>query len=411
MESSQVRLLAVLAAVLLALTAVLWFGEPPSASDVFDPDATALVVEPLDITKATSIRLEQALGEQQGTLELAKREGIWHVDAPYQADADPGAVIDLLDAVRESTKGIPVTGEAASFGLEPPAATVTVGLEDGTTRVLAVGNVTPDGAHTYARAADGTLAAVSGRPAEEMLKRPNEYRDHRVFRYAPGDVTRISVASDLGTLEATKSDAGWFLTGYSRADLDELDNWVVDFLNLQVDLFLDLEAAEPESPRYVVEVETDAGVQRMFVGRDTPYGPLIFFKDGLNGTMDPQLLRMLERGPTDVGVADAFPFDDSVTRIVLSGARDATLVPEGDSWAGAPDAEAVLAVLHAAQLTYKAAPPVWTGPELTVELVGDTRHVIEVGPPDADGFRAVRDTAGGSAVRVPIDEVDALFGS
>ncbi|MCB9676811.1 MAG: DUF4340 domain-containing protein [Alphaproteobacteria bacterium] len=407
MESRQLRLLAALTAILLALTALLWFGD--TTADPYDPNATAEVVDPIDITLATRLRIVQSLGDRDATLEMEKADGIWRVTAPYQADTDPGAVVDVLDAVRESTKGIPVSGEPSGFGLEPPAATVTVWMEDGSERVLAVGNVTPDGAHTYAVAKDGTYAAVPGRPGDPLLRRPNEYRDHRVFRYEPGDVTRIAIESDLGRLEATKFDAGWFLTGYSRADLDALDNWVVDFLNLRVDLFLDLEAVRPEDPRYTVEVETSAGVQQMYVGRDTPYGPLIFFRDGLNGTMDPGLLDMLSRGPRDVGAADAFPFDDDVTRITLSGARDAVLEPSGDTWAGADDAERVLAVIQTAQLAYKADAPTWTGPELTVTLDGATRHVIEVGPPDAEGFRAVRDTGGGSPVRVPVDELEDLF--
>ncbi|MCA9572664.1 MAG: hypothetical protein KC656_32715, partial [Myxococcales bacterium] len=150
--------------------------------------------------------------------------------------------------------------------------------------------------------------------------------------------------------------------------------------------------------------ETPAGTQRMQVGRDTPYGPLVLFGDGLDGVIEPGLLAMLERGPTDVGETTAFPWDpDAVVRVRISGAREAVLEPP---WSASP----AITALSSAQLVYRRDPPVWTGPELTVVLeTAGAEHPVEVGPVDAEGFRAVRDVLGGEPMRVPAEELEPLF--
>lgn len=404
MDSAQVRSIAVLAAVLLALTGALVFWEPaPSAGE---PDATARVVEPTDPTRAVAATIAQASGERQDTIVLEKEDGIWRVREPFQADADVERVIGVLDAVRESERGLPVEGSPEAFGLAPPQVVVDVTMDDGSNRRLALGNVAAVGWRTYALAADGTVAAVRGKPGEELLRRPGEYRDHRIFRFRPEEVRRVMVESANGRLEATKSDAGWFLTGFGRVDLVELDAWITDLLTLRVELFLDLEHETVADPRYLVEVETADGVQSMRVGRDTPYGPLAFWGDGLDGVIDPPLLRMLDRGPTDVGVSDAFPFDpvDTVA-IVMSGAVERRIERGPDGWGEDPVAGAV----RHAQLVYRATPPAWGAVELTVVLEGERTRTVEIGPVDADGFRPVRDTGGGAAMRVPADELEPLF--
>jgi len=411
LERRQLRLLGALAALLLAMTLLLWFGEAPETPDPYADSDSIEVVAGFDLGAVVSMRLIQQLPDRASTVEFSKVNGEWRVDSPYSAPADPEAIVSMLDALRESERGVGVDGQPAMFGLDPPSARLVVKLGDGSERSLGVGNVAPDGARTYVAGPLGGVAAVRGTPGEPLLERVNEYRDHRVFRFDPGAVTRVSVASDLGKLEATKSDMGWFLTGFGRVDLNALDGWVVDLLSLRIDLFLDLDAAKPEVPRFTIQVETADGIQNMYIGRDTPYGPLVFFGDeGLNGTMDPGLLRMLERGPTDVGVAEAFPFDETVRRVRLTGARELEITRQGDGWTGSSDAAVVVGALQAAQLTYKRSPPVWQGAVLTVEIEGDQTHHIEIGQPDEEGFRAVRDVDGGEAVRVPVGELSAVFG-
>ena len=169
-------------------------------------------------------------------------------------------------------------------------------------------------------------------------------------------------------------------------------------------MFLDLDHETIDDPKFVVEVHTGDSMQRLFVGKDTPYGTLALFKDGLDGVIHPELLKMLERGPTDIGSSKAFPFDEQTLGVKLTGVRQGNLsLPLASQ-------SALRRALEASQLVYQRYPPAWTEAELVVHLKQPKRvDVIEVGPVDADGFRAVLNKAGGAPMRVPADELEALF--
>lgn len=404
MEARQLRLLAVLTAVLAAAVAVLWLAEPPG--EEADADATAVIAAGFDPADAVAVTIERSPGDDPDVVELEKRDGSWFVNAPYQAAADVDQIVAVLRALGHLKLGVPVQGDPAGFGLAPPVARATVKLRDGTEQQYTFGSAAPVGFRSYLLARDGSVAAVSGKPSEELLKRVAEYRDHRVFSYAPGDVVRASITSSQGVLQARKLDQGWFLDGFGRVDLDALDSWLTEMLALRVDLFLDLDHETIEQPLFIVEVETPAAVQRLFVGRDTPYGKLVLFGDGLDGVIPHEILQMLERGPTDVGVSEAFPFEPtSDTRITLSGVREATYTQSEGEWS-AP--MAVLDVLRDAQLVYRREPPQLESADLTVRIEGARGlRTLEIGPA-VDGFRAVRELPG-EALRVPVEELAPLF--
>lgn len=404
MEARQLRLLVVLTAVLAAAVAVLWLAEPPGEER--DEDATAQIAAGFEPAQAVRVRIERSPGSDPDVVGLAKQDGMWFVTEPYQAPADVDRTIAVLRVLGQLKWGVPVQGQAESFGLEPPVVRATVTLEGGEEHTYTFGSTAPVGYRSYMRAQDGSVAAVDGKPSEELLKRVAEYRDHRVFTYAPGDVVRASITSTFGTLQARKLDEGWFLDGFGRADLDAIDNWVTEMLNLRVDLFLDLDDETIDQPLYIVEVETTEATQRLLVGRDTPYGKLVMFGDGLDGVIPHEILQMLERGPSDVGVTHAFPFEPtSDTRIVLSGAREADFTQLEGEWTAPFE---VLEVFRQAQYVYKLEPPALDEPDLIVRFEGSRgERVVEIGPA-VEGFRAVRERPG-EALRVPVEELAPLF--
>lgn len=396
MDARQIRMFGVLVGALVMLLAVLWVGPSPQEED------GSAVHAGFSLDAAVSVRLERA--GAGGVVELSKEDGVWWVRRPFDASADPDVVFGVLEAIQSARRAhVLDDGLPADFGLAEPTVTAIVGLADGTERTLTLGARAPVGVRTYALTSDARIGVVDGHPADLLTKRPAEYQDHKVFRFRPDEVERVRVRSALGTLEATKQGQDWFVTGYGHADLDALEDWLIDLLRLRVDLFLDLDHTTLDDPRFEVEVVTSEGVQRMLVGRDTPYGPLVLFKDGLDGVVEPGLLAMLERGPTDVGVAEAFPFDpETTTRVELSGERTATLEPP---WAEVPAARS----LQHAQLTYRLDTPQWSTTSLTVRLIGQREQTFEVSAPDGEGFRLIRDVTGGDPVRVPDEEVADLF--
>jgi hypothetical protein len=355
-----------------------------------------------ELGSAREIHLLRRVDERAESVRMAKRDGIWWVTDPFEAEADPDVVFGVLDAVASVGAPDPLpAGDPADFGLAPPQVEATVTLADGSTRELILGRKAPVGVQTYIQRGSD-VAVVDGHPGDLLAKRANEYRDHKIFRYAPGDVTRVRVASALGVLEATETAEGWFLTDYGPVDLDALDDWIVDLTRLRVDLFLDLDHETIDEPRFTVEVETPAGVQRLLVGRDTPYGPLVFFGDGLDGVVDPGLLAMLERGPTDVGRSSVFPFaPDRTARVEVVGER--VVEPPFDL------ADPFVGMLRDAQYTYRRDPPAWTTVDATVIIEGPRGATLDVGPVDDEGFRPVRQQGSVTALRVPADELAPLF--
>ncbi len=394
MHPTQLRLLGALLGAGLVLAALAWVLPEGGRAEGLP------VHRGFELGDARSLVLDRREG---GQVRLEKRDGIWWVTAPFESQADPDLVFGVLDAIRGARWGRPVRGELVQFGLEPPVVTAVVEVEGAEPVRLVLGDTAPVGLRTYARV-DGEVLVVEGHPADLLTKPPREYRDHKVFRYDPGDVRRIAVQSPGGLLEAIKGEHGWYLTGFSRVDLDALDDWIVDLLRLRVDMFLELDEATIDDPRYRVEVETSGGVQRLQVGRETPYGTLVRYGDGVYGVIHPDVLAMLRRGPTDVGDPNVFPWDpDHVERVRLEGAVERVLTPP---WEPSP----LITALETAAFVYRRDPPTWTGAELTVYLEGGGKiHPVALGPIDAEGFRPVRDLLGGEAMRVPADEVAPLF--
>lgn len=411
MDPRQARQLLVLTTVLVGLVATLTFWEAPDAPA--DPAATA---EVWAVEADAVVRVE--VDRRDDRLVLQREGERWRVLEPFEADADPGEVAELLDALAAVRRGVPIPAdEPADFGLgADPVARVAVVLEGGAREALVVGDPAPVDHRTYVQGADGGVVAVDGRPSDLLTQSASWFRDHRILRFQPEDVRRVTLSGPEGTLTVHGQGRRWWLDGFARADADAVDDLVMGLLDLRFDTFDDV-GDPPEPPVRTALVELEGGEPvRLLVGEPGPGGTPVWTHDGREGRALTAALALLGQGPTDLGDDQAFPLDvhDADAVIVTRGGRRWEARRQGFEWsAGEAAADAVRGAvdrLAAAGIHYRREPvPAVTDTWATVEVHdGGETWTVDVGQVLDDTWRVARDRDGGEPYLVPLDDLAVL---
>jgi len=147
----------------------------------------------------------------------AKREGDgWQLLEPVQARGDRTPVEETVNSVvtarmdREIEANPKAPGD---FGLDKPAAEVTLRLKDGKQIGLALGAKSPTGVWVYAREAGKPAVFVVGESILRDATRPfAEFRDKTVLAFDQKDVTAVEVVARDDTLNLQQADGRWKLT-------------------------------------------------------------------------------------------------------------------------------------------------------------------------------------------------------
>ena len=203
-------------------------------------------VRTLDITGPEGdYALEKdARGDWAIVRPLRTRAGRWSVDA----------LVGALEGLRMESVASENAGDAKPFGLAPPARTVTLGLADGTTRVLEIGSSPSEGRHHARLAGSPLVAVVPGAVVTDLAKGMNELRAKRLLEVSAYEVEGLDV--ETGGVKrvharTTSKDAQgtdvhkWARTAPDAKDVDT--NKVQDALfavgGLDVASFIDAPAA------------------------------------------------------------------------------------------------------------------------------------------------------------------------
>jgi hypothetical protein len=411
----QLRLGIALSVSLLAVAGLLRFWEKDE-DEPLDPDATAAIWK-VETDAVTKIEVTRA----DGKLALAKEGEEWRVVEPYEAPADAWTAKDLVNDVTAVESGIPIPeAEAAAFGLaDPPEVRVVLTLADGSTKTLDVGMESPVGRKTYVRAADGSVAAVSG-DLSTLRKEADDFRDRRLVRFEVGKVTGIRIDSPRGNLDLYEDAQGeWWLRGFTRADVEKVEMLLLGVLDLRFDEILPPAGAPPvDQPEYTVTIALEGGETRRFAVNLTPgiQGRLVAVEGGSTGWVNDETLRILGQGPVDVGDQRAFPFEkDALTKVDLAlGDTKWTLERAGDAWnrdgADEPKGEDAVEALQAVAIDYAPPPmPPLSESYGTVTITqGDKTRTIEFGQIHEDKWRLARDRAGGEPYLVPLADLTSV---
>ncbi len=188
---------------------------------------------------------EIALRRGAETIRL-KREGDgWQLVEPVRARAHRGNAEGALATLVTAKIDREIAAQPASlgeFGLDKPAAEVTLTLKDGRTLGLSLGGKNPTGVWVYARERDKPAVFVVGESVLREATRPvADLRDRSVLAFDRKDVAAIEVATPDATMVVERDGPRWKLTRpvALRADADVVEELLGRILEVQVKEFVD----------------------------------------------------------------------------------------------------------------------------------------------------------------------------
>jgi hypothetical protein len=272
---SAVRIV-VLAVLVAALGAYLWFYEVPQAAR--EAEKEGLVAA----TEDAITGLELAYPDR--TITLVKDGGAWRLVKPVEAAADETVVKSMLTAVlgakvQKSLDELPA--DLGAFGLATPATTIRLTAKDGTVPPIHVGGTTKIGAKAYVRKGDEAKIYLTASTLKTSIdKQVRDLRDKQLLAFEDDDVVRVEVAKPGAppTVLARTGD-GWTVgPGGQPADPTEVRTYLASLRTTRAvdfpdDAPADLGKYGLATPRLTVTVATGkdgATTQQLLVGAEAP---------------------------------------------------------------------------------------------------------------------------------------------
>jgi hypothetical protein len=165
--------------------------------------------ETQDVTQLTLKRPTESI-------EL-KREGEgWQMTAPLRARADRGPVEEVITSALTSKIDREIAAAPASpaeFGLDKPAAELTLALKDGKQLGLLLGAKSPTGVWVYAQERGKPNVFVIGDSVLRDATRPvGDFRDKTILAFDRPQVTGLEIVTRDDTIVLEPADKGWKLT-------------------------------------------------------------------------------------------------------------------------------------------------------------------------------------------------------
>jgi len=225
---------AVLASLLLVLGGFYYFYEvrwAPAREEAVARKGRVFAADTKDVTEIVIKRPED-------TVKLKRAGDEWEMLEPLRARGSRAAVDETLANLMTAKIDREIADKPESltdFGLDKPAADVTLTLKDGKTLGVALGGKTPTGVWVYAREKDKPAVFVLGESVLRDTTRPlADFRDRSILAFDPKAVTGFEVVLPDETLAVENTDGAWRLTRPSerRADAETIAEFL-DKLNGQ----------------------------------------------------------------------------------------------------------------------------------------------------------------------------------
>ena len=165
-----------------------------------------------DTKDVTAVEIKRA-----DELVRLQREGeAWQVVEPVKAPGSRTAVDELLASVMTAKidrEIDPDPKSLADFGLDKPAADLTLTLQDGTTLGLQLGAKNPTGVWVYARERDKPAVFVLGESVLRDATRPvDDFRDRTILAFDSKEVTGFEIVLPDETLAVEGEPRAWRIT-------------------------------------------------------------------------------------------------------------------------------------------------------------------------------------------------------
>ena len=167
----------------------------------------------------------------------AVREGEgWQLTEPVKWRGNRGTLDETLTSIltaRIDREIAATPGSLVEFGLDKPAADVTLKLKDGKALGLQLGAKSPTGVWVYARERDKPAVFVVGDGVLRDTTRPvTDFRDRAILAFDRKDVTGFEVVTDDARLVVDRAGDRWTLTQPVALQADtEVVNEMLDKLS------------------------------------------------------------------------------------------------------------------------------------------------------------------------------------
>jgi hypothetical protein len=172
-------------------------------------------------------RLEMVAGDQ--TIVLVKDKEQWRFEKPTKDVAETKPVEEMLDklsGLRANEKEILDNADLKALGLEKPAATITLVVEDEKDKkqreiVFRIGVKEKEKDKSYLRVDGWPRVNPMDDAVLKLARRPLlAYRNRRVLDLAAADLGKIEIQRGDEAFTLEKSDAGWKLASPVSADVE-----------------------------------------------------------------------------------------------------------------------------------------------------------------------------------------------
>ena len=165
--------------------------------------------EPADVTAVE-------LKRREDTVRFARAGEGWELKAPVVARGDRARIDETLTTVltaKVDREIDPRPAAPGAFGLDKPAAEVTLTLKDGKTVGVALGNKSPTGVWVYGReAGKPAVIALPDSVLREATKPATDFRDRTILTLDRKAVSGFDIAADGTTLTVAHAADAWRIT-------------------------------------------------------------------------------------------------------------------------------------------------------------------------------------------------------
>jgi len=237
----KTRNLIILAAVVIAVLAYILLVERHRPTSDESTAAAEKVLLDFERDDVMGIVIERA----EGRVRLEKVGEEWRLREPFDFPADSSVVSSTLGSLtnlRADRRLAPDEVNRTDYGLEQPAAKVTLRMADGGERVIAVGDELPLGSKRALRVdgSDGVTIAA-GWFASDLEREVDDWRAREVAEMLENDVASIDIESGADTIRAVRLEDQWQLLRplEDMAGGDHLGSLISDLASMRITEFLD----------------------------------------------------------------------------------------------------------------------------------------------------------------------------
>ena len=207
----RLRGLAIAVVVLLALSGAVYWSNKAKKAEEGKPAEGA----PPQVLTIPSGDIQQVEVRKFGAEPVVLRRqdaGLWSMTSPPQWPVDQDAASAIVTTVSSLSSERMVEekpADLAAFGLSTPSIEVNIGLKNGKSRKLLLGDDTPTGGGSFAKVDGDAKVYVLGSFAKSSLvKTPRDLRDKRLLTYSAEKLTRVELTTKGQTVEFGKNGQG-----------------------------------------------------------------------------------------------------------------------------------------------------------------------------------------------------------